>query len=55
MPERLSLVTLAALCDIFSCTPDDLIEVTDNDERDQASPRAVPAKARPRRAQVVPR
>jgi DNA-binding Xre family transcriptional regulator len=25
-PERLSLPTLAALCDIFACTPDDLIE-----------------------------
>jgi DNA-binding Xre family transcriptional regulator len=25
-PERLSLQTLAALCDIFSCSPDDLIE-----------------------------
>jgi len=25
-PERLSLVTLAALCDIFDCTPADLIE-----------------------------
>jgi DNA-binding Xre family transcriptional regulator len=27
-PERLSLATLAALCDILSCTPADLIEVT---------------------------
>lgn len=25
-PERLSLHTLAALCDIFDCTPNDLIE-----------------------------
>jgi DNA-binding Xre family transcriptional regulator len=25
VPERLSLRTLAALCDIFSCTPNDLI------------------------------
>jgi DNA-binding Xre family transcriptional regulator len=25
-PERLSLRTLAALCDIFECTPNDLIE-----------------------------
>lgn len=25
-PERLSLRTLAALCDIFDCTPNDLIE-----------------------------
>jgi DNA-binding Xre family transcriptional regulator len=27
-PQRLSLGTLAALCDILDCTPNDLIEVT---------------------------
>ena len=27
-PERLSLATLAALCDILSCAPNDLIEVS---------------------------
>ena len=27
-PERLSLPILAALCDIFECTPNDLIQVT---------------------------
>jgi DNA-binding Xre family transcriptional regulator len=26
-PQRLSMDTLAALCDIFDCTPNDLIEV----------------------------
>ncbi|MET9317871.1 helix-turn-helix transcriptional regulator [Kribbella sp. NPDC003505] len=26
MPERLSVKTLVALCDIFDCTPNDLIE-----------------------------
>jgi DNA-binding Xre family transcriptional regulator len=26
VPERLSLHTLAALCDIFSCTPNELVE-----------------------------
>lgn len=26
-PERLSMETLVALCDIFNCTPDDLIDV----------------------------
>jgi len=26
-PQRLSMDTLAALCDILECTPDDLIEV----------------------------
>ncbi|MGH2931046.1 MAG: helix-turn-helix domain-containing protein, partial [Solirubrobacteraceae bacterium] len=28
VPERLNLETLAALCDIFSCSPADLIDVT---------------------------
>jgi DNA-binding Xre family transcriptional regulator len=27
VPERLSLATLAALCDIFGCQPGDLIEI----------------------------
>ena len=27
-PQRLSMDTLAALCDILTCTPNDLIEVT---------------------------
>jgi DNA-binding Xre family transcriptional regulator len=27
-PQRLSMDTLAALCDIFDCDPNDLIEVT---------------------------
>lgn len=27
-PQRLSMDTLAALCDILDCTPNDLIEVT---------------------------
>ena len=26
VPERLSLTTLAALCDILACTPSELIE-----------------------------
>lgn len=26
-PERLSMATLVALCDIFKCTPSDLIEI----------------------------
>lgn len=28
-PERLSLATLAAICDALECTPNDLIELTD--------------------------
>lgn len=51
-PERLSLPTLVALCDIFSCTPNDLIELTaETPPAKRAS--APPAKARPRRARVT--
>ncbi len=47
-PERLSLPTLAALCDIFSCTPNDLIELAP-----APPPRPdPPSTARPRRARV---
>jgi len=56
-PERLSLATLAALCDIFACTPDDLIETF---VVSGAKSRAAPAGSvvdlatvgRPRRARV---
>jgi len=57
VPERLSLRTLAALCDIFDCTPNDLIEVG------AASPAPKPDRdvvvelakvGRPRRARVNP-
>ncbi len=57
VPERLSLATLAALCDILGCQPGDLIEVV------VAAPAAVkpaPAAAaaaqrpRPVRARVAP-
>lgn len=51
-PERLSLPTLAALCDILSCTPYDLIELRD---APPPPPRPTPvgARARPRRARVT--
>jgi DNA-binding Xre family transcriptional regulator len=50
-PERLSLPTLAALCDIFSCTPNDLIELAP-----VAPPRPdPPSSTRPRRARVATR
>src|SRR5579859_7495296 len=49
-PERLSLKTLAALCDSFACTPNDLIEITAPHEQDK--PRSPIAKSRPRRARV---
>jgi DNA-binding Xre family transcriptional regulator len=56
VPERLSLTTLAALCDILSCTPADLIEpyrVTRSrpTRRDPAGPAA---PQRPTRARVLP-
>jgi DNA-binding Xre family transcriptional regulator len=50
-PERLSLKTLAALCDIFGCTPNDLIELTPEEQR---KPRATKQRRRPRRARVSP-
>jgi DNA-binding Xre family transcriptional regulator len=51
-PERLSLTTLVALCRIFSCTPNDLIELTDGDIADKPV-RTLAGKSRPRRAEVV--
>jgi len=54
-PQRLSLATLAALCDILDCAPGDLVEPY----RATRTPSAVGAKATdppptPRRARVVP-
>jgi DNA-binding Xre family transcriptional regulator len=56
VPERLSLQTLAALCDIFDCEPGELIEPT----REAASPKTKATGAnqalatlRPRRAEVT--
>jgi DNA-binding Xre family transcriptional regulator len=53
-PQRLSLATLAALCDIFDCTPADLIETT----ADAGTPAAKatpgrPSVRRPRRARIT--
>src|SRR5580658_8704551 len=48
-PQRLSLKTLAALCDIFGCTPNDLIELTAEEQR---KPRATAPQRRPKRARV---
>ncbi len=51
-PERLNMRLLAALCDIFGCTPNDLIEpyvVATSESRTQGSRAgAVPADARGR-------
>ena len=51
VPERLSLTTLAALCDILGCVPGDVVEP----HRD-APVRAGPADPppRPKRARVLP-
>jgi len=64
-PERLNLTVLAALCEILTCTPDDLIKITPL--RWRATKPAARASgggdnpvvdladtARPRRARVVP-
>src|SRR5450755_1183246 len=53
-PERLSLATLAALCDILGCGPGDLVEpVTGSSPSGQAGAQAPPL-LRPRRARVLP-
>jgi len=58
VPERLSLTTLAVLCDILECNPSDLIEpVRATRETAQAkagAPRAAAQGIRPRRARVTP-
>jgi len=66
IPERLSLRTLAALCDIFDCTPNELIDtrpesvqasspVVAPDRRGSASVVELAEIGRPRRARVDPR
>ena len=52
-PERLSLATLAALCDIFGCQPGDLVEPVAAAARSRTArePGLLP---RPRRARVLP-
>lgn len=57
-PERLSLATLAALCDILSCTPADLIEVVAEPRRlkrvaGDPAPTTPPRGRRPRPARIV--
>lgn len=57
VPERLSLTTLAALCDIFHCDPAELIEVSPERQSDGPLPssgsRAAPRDIRPRPAKVA--
>jgi DNA-binding Xre family transcriptional regulator len=52
-PERLSLVTLAALCDILGCQPGDLVEPVAAAGRPRAAREPGPLP-RPRRAKVLP-
>lgn len=57
-PERLSLATMAALCDILACTPSDLIEVVAETRRLKkvagvVPPTTPPSGRRPRRARIV--
>ena len=52
-PERLSLATLAALCDILRCQPGDLIEPAATAGRPRTAPEPAPLP-RPRRALVLP-
>ena len=56
-PERLSLRTLAALCDIFNCTPNDLLKPyagpTALRKVAGEAPGKAPHKLRPKRARIV--
>jgi DNA-binding Xre family transcriptional regulator len=58
VPERLSLQTLAALCDIFDCAPNELIETFIAAPKRKAAGAGRPvdlnAVGRPRRARVHP-
>jgi DNA-binding Xre family transcriptional regulator len=59
VPERLSLRTLAALCDIFSCTPDELIQTglatpKPTVEQPEATVVDLASVGRPRRARITP-
>ena len=60
VPERLSLRTLAALCDILDCTPADLVEPVAEAGRaprraaaGQPAAPAGPAELRPVRARII--
>jgi DNA-binding Xre family transcriptional regulator len=53
VPQRLSLQTLAALCDIFDCGPGDLIEPYR--AKPSRSRQATKQRPRPRRARIEDR
>jgi len=59
-PERMSLQVVAALCDIFECTPADLLTTTAADVRVRKTGTAAPPNVvsldrtvRPRRANIL--
>ena len=56
VPERLSLATLAALCDILGCQPGELIEVSGAPavSKPKPAPPAAAGRPRPVRARVIP-
>jgi len=56
VPERLSLTTLSALCDILSCTPAELIEPhrTKQGRAKRSDVTGREAPPRPKRARVLP-
>ncbi len=54
VPQRLSLATLAALCDILDCQPGDLIELTATTAAKRATTTAPAERPRPRRARIKP-
>ena len=53
VPERLSLKTLAALCDILDCRPGDLVEPVAAAPKRSTGPQSEQLP-RPRRARVAP-
>jgi DNA-binding Xre family transcriptional regulator len=57
-PQRLNLVTLSALCDIFECSPNELIEPLHGAESDpqptKPEGRAAVSTIRPKRARITP-
>ena len=54
VPERLSLATLAALCDILGCQPGDLIEIVTAPPPARPAPASPARLPRPVRARIVP-
>lgn len=53
-PERLSLATLAVLCDILGCQPGDLIELVSTPAVSKPAPPRSGQRPRPVRARIAP-